>query len=118
MDNIDTTVKNNPDFTYFETGAVRDNSANKEEYVETISWLALRAYAKYMTRKAAVYGRGNWRKGIPVESYENALIRHLQKYLANKYDNAGFETDEDHLSAMVFNIFGIIHDREKAKRIL
>lgn len=106
---------NNNNLTKFDTGAVRDTSSSKEDYIETTSWLALQAYANYMTSKATTYGSGNWRKGIPVKSYERSLMRHIQKYLANKYDNAGLEPNEDHLCAAMFNLMGLIHEREKLK---
>jgi len=69
-----------------------------------------------MTSKQSTYGRGNWRLGIPIESYEKSLKRHINKYFANKYDNAGLEPDEDHLSAIIFNVMGIIHEEEKLKQ--
>lgn len=94
----------------FTTGAIRDDDTSKEDYIETISWTAMKHYAKYMTGKKKKYGAGNFKKGIPIESYEQSLVRHLQKYLANKYENGTDEKDEDHLSAMLFNIFGIIHE--------
>jgi hypothetical protein len=99
----------------FKTGAIRIIEG-KEDYVETISYLALKRYAEYMTNKAKVYGRGNWRKGIPIESYEQSLMRHVQKYFANKYDNANLEPEEDHLSAILFNLQGLIHEEEKLKQ--
>lgn len=106
----------NGNITKFETGAIRDTNEGKEDYIETISWLAMRAYAKYMTAKASVYGPGNWRKGIPDEFYERSMMRHIQKYLANKYDNANLEPNEDHLCAALFNLFGLIHSREQTAR--
>ncbi len=99
----------------FTTGAVRDDDTSKEDYIETISWTALKHYGKYMTGKKKKYGAGNFKKGIPIESYEQSLVRHLQKYLANKYENGTEEKDEDHLSAMLFNIFGIIHEQCRPK---
>lgn len=69
-----------------------------------------------MTRMATKYGRGNWRKGIPIESYEQSLLRHIQKYLVNKYDGAGLEPEIDHLAAALFNLQGIIHEEEKLKQ--
>lgn len=111
-------VNDRPDaqkLTHYDTGAKRDNAEGKEDYIETTSWLAMQAYARYMTAKAKVYGSGNWRKGIPVESYEQSLMRHIQKYLANKYDGANLEPNEDHLCAALFNLQGLIHEREKAK---
>ncbi len=98
----------------FTTGAIRDNDETKEDYIETISWTAFKRYAQYMTGKKKKYGQGNFKKGIPVESYEQSLVRHLQKYLANKYEQGDDEKGEDHLSAMVFNLFGIMHE-EKIK---
>lgn len=96
--------------TKFNTGAIRDSQEGKEDYIETISWRAFKRYAQYMTGKKAKYGAGNFKKGIPIESYEKSLVRHLQKYLENKYEGGTIEKDEDHLSAMVFNIFGIMHE--------
>lgn len=97
----------------FKTGAIRDNDATKEDYIETISWTAFKRYAQYMTSKKSKYGSGNFKKGIPIASYEQSLVRHLQKYLANKHENGEDEKDEDHLSAIVFNIFGIMHEEAR-----
>lgn len=101
----------------FATGAVRDSEDGKEDYIETISWTAFARYAAYMTSKKTKYGQGNFKKGIPIEAYEKSLVRHLQKYLANKYEGGQTERDEDHLSAILFNVFGIMHEEETAKRV-
>lgn len=99
----------------FSSGAIRDNESNKPDFTETISWTAFNAYAKYMTSKASKYGQGNFKKGIPDESYLRSAIRHLDKYMRNTFENGNDEPDEDHLSAIVFNIFGLIHNREQEK---
>lgn len=96
----------------FESGAIRDKEDGKEDYIETISWSAFKRYAQYMTGKKAKYGAGNFKKGIPTESYERSMVRHLQKYLVNKYEGGTVEKEEDHLSAIVFNVFGILHNEE------
>lgn len=98
--------------TKFKTGAIRDTQGGKEMYGETISWRAFKRYATYMTGKREKYGSGNFKKGIPIESYEESLIRHVQKYMANKYEGGTVEKDEDHLSAIVFNAFGIMHEQK------
>jgi hypothetical protein len=100
----------------FASGAIRDKDDNKEDYIETISWTALKRYAQYMTGKKKKYGAGNFKKGIDISSYEQSLIRHIQKYLENKYEQGIVETQEDHLSACVFNIFGIIHEEERLRK--
>ena len=63
-----------------------------------------------MTGKKKKYGQGNFKKGIDIDSYEQSLLRHVQKYLENKYEDGDVEVEEDHLAAMVFNIFGIMHE--------
>lgn len=100
----------------FETGAIRDVDTTKEDYVETISWTAFRRYAQYMTSKKKRYGAGNFKKGIPIESYEQSLVRHIQKYMENRYEEGIVETDDDHISAIVFNCFGILHEQERLKK--
>lgn len=103
--------------TTFKTGAIRDTQEGKEDYIETFSWTALKRFAVYMTGKKAKYGAGNFKKGIPIENYEQSLMRHIQKYLANKYEEGTVEKEEDHLSAILFNVFGIIHEEERAKNM-
>lgn len=98
----------------FNTGAVRDVEIGKEDFTEGISWLALKRFAQYMDSKAVRYGRGNWRKGIPPESYVKSLARHLQKFLV-EWEDGICEEHDDHLSAMVFNLFGIMHELELHK---
>lgn len=101
----------------FKSGAIRDDDSTKEDYIETISWTALKRHAKYMTGKKARYGSGNFKKGIDIESYEQSLVRHLQKYLENKYEQGTVEVEEDHLAAMMFNICGIMHEEERIKKV-
>ena len=99
--------------TRFKKGAIRDTQTDKEDYIETISWRAFKRYAKYMTSKKSKYGAGNFKKGIPIWSYERSLVRHVQKYLENKYEGGKVEVKEDHLAAIVFNVFGIMHEENK-----
>lgn len=94
---------------------MRDADDAKEDYIETISWTALKRHAQYMTGKKKTYGEGNFKKGIPIESYEQSMVRHLQKYLANKYEGGTVERDEDHLAAILFNVCGIMHEESKFK---
>jgi len=35
--------------------------------------------------------------------------------MVNKYERGDLEKAEDHLSAVVFNVFGIMHEEEMAK---
>lgn len=99
----------------FGTGAIRDSENGKEDYTETISWTAFRRYAEFMTENKKRYGGGNFKLGIPIEAYERSLIRHLSKYMINKYEKGSLEPNVDHLSALLFNIFGIMHEEEMGK---
>ena len=109
-------MKNKTQNRKFTTGAVRDDDSSKPDFIETVSWTAFRKFGEYMTSKKGRYGSGNFKKGIPIESYEQSLVRHLQKYLENKYEEGVQEREEDHLSAMVFNIFGILHEQGRVDK--
>lgn len=103
--------------TKFSTWAVRDAQDSKENYPECVSWLALKRYAEYMTETAKKYWLWNWIKWIPENSYEQSMVRHMQKYFANKYNWAELEPDVDHLAAMFFNLQGLMHECEKLKQL-
>lgn len=103
--------------TKFKTGAIRDTQEGKEDYIETFSWSALKRHAVYMTGKKQKYGAGNFKKGIPVENYEQSLMRHVQKYFENKYEGGTIEVNEDHLAAILFNVFGIMHEEDRLKKL-
>lgn len=102
--------------TQFESGAVRDSQEGKVDFVETVSFTAHERYARYMTGKKEKYGDGNFKKGIPISSYEKSLLRHVDKYFRNKYEDGNDEPDEDHLAAMRFNIDGIMLEEERLKK--
>lgn len=101
--------------TQFSTGAIRDTQDGKLDFVETISFTAHHRFARYMTEKKKKYGAGNFKKGIPIESYEQSLLRHIDKYFRNKYEGGNDEPHEDHLAAIRFNVDGLIHEEERSK---
>ena len=107
--------KKTPKITKFTSGAIRDSQTGKPDFTETISWTAHHRFAVYMTGKKEKYGAGNFKKGIPTDSYEKSLIRHLDKYMRNKYENGQDEPNEDHLAAIRFNVDGIMHNEEQEK---
>jgi hypothetical protein len=109
-------LKRKMEIRSFSTGAIRDSEEGKEDYIETISWSAFKRFAKYMTGKKKKYGEGNFKKGMPIDAYERSLMRHIQKYLENKYEDGNSEKEEDHLAAAWFNIQGIMHEEERAKK--
>lgn len=98
----------------FVTGAVRDDDNEKEDYIESISWLSLKRYCKYMSSKAKRYGKGNWKKGIPPQDYLESMLRHVQKFVA-EWEYGVCEEKDDHLSAIIFNCQGLMHELEMIK---
>lgn len=101
--------------TKYKTGAIRDDRTGKPNYL-AVSFTARHRYVQYMTEMAKKYGEGNWRKGIPISSYEESLLRHISQYFRNKYEGASDEAEKDHLSAAIFNIEGIMHAEEIVKQ--
>lgn len=99
----------------FDSGAMRGTAEGKENYIRAISWLAIKRVTIYQNEaeKKGGYSKGFWKKGIPIEEYEKSLMRHLQKYFANKYEGSNEEPEVDHLAAAYFNLQGIIHEEEK-----
>jgi hypothetical protein len=88
----------------FETGAIRDTRDSKPRY-DLISAHGLRRLAELMARGAEKYGDRNWELGMSTSRMYESAMRHLMEY---RYD-----ASEDHLSAVVFNLFAIMHYQEE-----
>ena len=91
-------IKDSGERREFETGAVRDMASGKGLMV-VMPAAALLRLSKHYEHGAQKYGKFNWQKGIPVDSFIDSALRHIFKYLD------GWD-DEDHLSAAAFNILG------------
>jgi len=92
----------------FKSGAVRDLEEGKILW-NLLPFEALKRVAIHYTNGAKKYSPNNWKKGIPTERFFSSALRHLIQYRLG-------ENDEDHLSAVVFNILGIIYNEEKGKK--
>ena len=84
----------------FDTGAIRSSDENKILW-DLIPVECLERVAIKYTDGAKIYGKHNWEKGIPTERYVGGALRHFMQWRLG-------QKDEDHLSAVVFNIFGIM----------
>jgi hypothetical protein len=101
------TVKDSGERRDFTTGSRRDVALGKPAPDLISPFLQLRL-ANHLTLGKVKYGRHNWSKGQPNSVAWESFNRHrLQADL-------GME-DEDHLSAMVFNLMIIIHNQELKK---
>ena len=88
----------------FVTGSVRDTQEGKGRY-DLISTIALRRLAVHYENGGRKYGDKNWELGQPLSRYLNSAIRHAEETLAG-------ETNEDHASAVSWNMFAYIHTLE------
>lgn len=80
----------------FNSGAVRDSSLGKPNVHDMQGYTMLR-FGYHMESGEQNYGESNFLKGIPDKVAKESLARHYAKFMAGK-------KDEDHLSAMIFNI--------------
>ena len=97
-------VKDSGSREAFGTGAVRDTAEDKPR-PDLISPFVLERIGNHMRKGAQKYCAWNWAKGIPSSRFYESLMRHLMKYAQGL-------RDEDHLSAAVFNLMGLIHNEE------
>ena len=88
----------------YHTGALRDSNADKPR-PDLISPFMLMRLGKWLAKGASKYGARNWEKGIPNSVCWESLMRHVVKC------GMGM-TDEDHLSAIIFNAMAIVHNQE------
>ena len=89
----------------FESGSQRDDDSNKPLVNHLTAYTRLRF--GYLLREGAnKYGKNNWQKGQPTETALESLHRHLAKYELG-------DRNEDHLSAIIFNVQLIMQNEEK-----
>lgn len=90
----------------FESGAKRDASLGKPNCHDLQGYTMLR-FGYHMELGEQNYGESNYLKGIPDQAALESLSRHYAKFIAG-YD------DEDHLSAIMFNIQLLMLNQQKA----
>jgi hypothetical protein len=69
----------------------------------------LRRLAVHYQNGAKKYAKNNWRKGQPITRYYDSAMRHLAKAVDGL-------KDEDHLAALLWNLFGIVQMKIDVKR--
>ena len=83
---------------------MRDTNEGKARY-DLISIPALTRLAELMARGAKKYSERNREMGIPVSRCYESALRHLFQYRSG-------DRTEDHLAAVCFNVFAIMHFEE------
>lgn len=92
----------------FSTWSKRDVSTWKPRY-DLISHYALKRIAMLLWRGAEKYGERNWELWQPTDRLLESWLRHLYQYIE-------WDTSEDHLSAVCFNVMAIMHFQEENDR--
>lgn len=99
----------------FETGATRDQDANKPDFEGFLSPLVLDRYAEYMHKHrkqvdGTLRDSDNWQKGIPLAAYMKSGWRHFRDWWK---EHRGYRTNEgleEALCALIFNASGYLHE--------
>ena len=101
-------IKHEGDEQVYSTGMRRNTDKGKVNY-RLIHIPFLTRFATHLTKGAEIHGKNNWKLACTQEEldrFEESAFRHLMQYLSG-------ETDEDHASAVVFNLMCAEYVREK-----
>jgi hypothetical protein len=93
-------VKDSGERKLYPSGMNRDTQEGKPNY-NLIDKEFLKRLATHLTKGAVKYGRDNWRKANSqeeLERFQDSALRHMMQWLDG-------DIDEDHMSAVVFNLF-------------
>ena len=91
----------------FATGSRRDTQDGKTRY-DLIPVTALKRLAGIYERGASKYDSWNWRKGQPYSRVTASMLRHMYAWIEG-------EQTEDHLAAIAWNAFAIMHFQETGR---
>lgn len=93
----------------FDTGAVRDSRIGKGRF-DLVPPRPHKRVAQLYERGAAKYSEWNWAKGMPFSRFLDSAERHLNDYKSG-------DRSEDHLAAIAFNVYAIMHQEELAPEL-
>jgi hypothetical protein len=85
-------------------GAIRENQGGKGR-PDLITPFALTRLAKHYENGAKKYSDRNYEKGMNYSRYTASMFRHLIAWMKG-------EEEEDHLAALAWNAFSIMHHQE------
>lgn len=102
-------VKDSGERTQFASGMVRDTNTGKILWHLISAGPMLKRWAEHLTKGALKYSANNWMKASGTEEYERfreSAYRHFMQWYYG-------DRDEDHASAVYFNINGAEYVKEK-----
>lgn len=94
-------VKDSGEREVYSGGAMRDNSKGKGR-MDLLPPESILRLSRWYEAGALKYRDHNWESGMLISRYVDASLRHLFKYIAGC-------NDEDHLSAVAWNVLAIMH---------
>lgn len=97
---MDYVIKDSGQRQEYASGMHRDTQEGKPDYT-LIDRVGLKRVALHLVKGAVKYGRNNWQKANSAEELERfqaSALRHMYQWLDG-------EADEDHMAAVVFNLF-------------
>ena len=102
----------------FESGADRDDDADKIDPEGALSPLVLEAFANYMhkhrtRRDGSTRTADNWQRGMGADVFAKSLWRHFLSWWRAHREGA---FDEEAAMGMFFNLQGYIHEGLKAQK--
>ena len=89
----------------FESGSQRDDDTDKPLVNHLDPYVRMR-FGYLLRQGANKYGKNNWQLGQPTETALESLHRHLAKFEMGC-------VEEDHLSAIIFNVQLIMKNEQK-----
>jgi hypothetical protein len=104
-------VNDSGEQTAFESGMVRDTSSGKTDYTLIVDGPMLDRWAVHLTKGAAKYAKRNWMQAngpAELERFMESAMRHFLQWFRG-------ETDEDHASAVFFNVNGAEFVKDKMR---
>lgn len=105
-------VKDSGQRQEFASGMVRDTSAGKTDYTLILDGPMLERWAEHLTKGAGKYAPRNWLKAegeAELARFRQSAFRHFLQWMRG-------DTDEDHASAVFFNVNGAEFVKAKLKR--
>lgn len=96
----DFTIKDSGKREEFAGGMLRDITEGKTDYTLILDGPMFKRWAEHLTKGAKKYGKRNWLLAQGREEYDRAKESALRHFLQWYWD----ELDEDHASAVYFNI--------------
>lgn len=98
----------------FDTGASRDQDADKLDFEGFLSPLVIQAYGEYMHENrvmadGTLRASDNWQKGIPLDAYMQSGWRHFHDWWM---EHRGYDSREGMKKAilgLIFNAMGYLH---------